>query len=57
MVQGAHHGVCLFNGRKLRPFRLNAKAPGDERVLRNFDDIVAFILMRVEIRFCELPCW
>ena len=39
------------------PIRLNAKAPGGERVLKSFDDIGAFILMRVELRFRELPWW
>jgi hypothetical protein len=39
------------------PIRLNARAPGGERVLKSFDDIGAFILMRVELRFRELPWW
>ena len=39
------------------PIRLNAKAPGGERVLKSFDDIGAFILMRVDIRVRELPRW
>jgi hypothetical protein len=36
------------------PIRLNAQAPGGERVL---DDIGAFILMRVEPNFRNLPWW
>jgi hypothetical protein len=39
------------------PITLNAKAPGGERVLRSFDDISVFVLMRVEFRFRELPWW
>jgi hypothetical protein len=39
------------------PIRLNARAPRGERVLKSFDDIGAFILMRVELRFRELPWW
>jgi hypothetical protein len=39
------------------PIRLNAKAPGGERVLKSFDDVGAFILMRVEKNFRELPWW
>jgi hypothetical protein len=39
------------------PIRLNAKAPGGERVLKSFDDIGAFILMRVETNFRKLPWW
>src|SRR5258708_40219279 len=43
--------------KNFEPIRLNAKAPGGERVLKSFDDIGAFILMRVEIRFRVLPWW
>ena len=43
--------------KNFEPIRLNAKAPGGERVLKSFDDIGAFILMRVEMRFRELPWW
>jgi hypothetical protein len=39
------------------PIKLNAKAPGGERVLKSFDDIGVFILMRVEMRFRELAWW
>jgi hypothetical protein len=39
------------------PIRLNAKAPCGERVLKSFDDIGAFILMRVEMRFRKLAWW
>jgi hypothetical protein len=39
------------------PIRLNAEAPGGERVLKSFDDIGAFILMRVETSLLELPRW
>src|ERR1035437_9800943 len=39
------------------PIRLNTKAPGGERVLKSFDDIGAFILMRVETNFRKLPWW
>jgi hypothetical protein len=37
------------------PIKLDT--PGGECVLRNFDDIRAFILMCVEGRFRELPWW
>jgi hypothetical protein len=43
--------------KNFEPIRLNAKAPGGERVLKSFDDIGAFILMRVETNFRELPWW
>jgi hypothetical protein len=50
--------VCLGMDREtFEPIRLNARAPGGERVLKSFDDIGAFILMRVELRFRELPWW
>lgn len=39
------------------PIRLSAKAPGGERVLKSFDDVGAFILMRVEMTFRDLPWW
>jgi hypothetical protein len=39
------------------PIKLNAKAPGGERVITSFNDIGAFILMRVDLRFRELPWW
>jgi hypothetical protein len=43
--------------KNFEPIRLNAKAPGGERVLKGFDDMGAFILMRVEMNFRELPWW
>src|ERR1700730_8538427 len=43
--------------KNFEPIRLNAKAPGGERVLKSFEDIGAFILMRVETSFRELPWW
>jgi len=50
--------VCLVMDREtFEPIKLNARAPGGERVLKSFDDIGAFILMRVELRFRELPWW
>jgi hypothetical protein len=39
------------------PTRLNAQAPGGECVLKNFDDIGSFILMRAEPNFRNLPWW
>jgi hypothetical protein len=39
------------------PIRINGKAPGGERVLKGFDDITTFILVRVEPRFRELSWW
>jgi hypothetical protein len=42
---------------RFEPIRLNGKAPGGERVLKSFDDVAAFNLMRVELRFRELPWW
>jgi hypothetical protein len=39
------------------PIRLNAQAPGGERVLRTFNDIGTFVLVHVEMRFRELPRW
>jgi hypothetical protein len=56
VVQNGHHGIRLLTAdANFEPIRLNAKASGGERVLNSFDDIVAFILMRVKIRFRELP--
>jgi hypothetical protein len=43
--------------KNFEPIRLNAKAPGGERVLKSYDDIGAFILMRVEMGFRELAWW
>jgi hypothetical protein len=58
MAQNGCRGVSYFMAEEVfEPIKLNAKAPGGERVLRSFDDIRAFILMRVEIRFRELPWW
>jgi hypothetical protein len=49
-------GAAVTN-QNFEPIRLNAQAPGGERVLKSFDDIGAFILMRVEMNFRELPWW
>jgi hypothetical protein len=58
MAQNGRRGVSYFMAEEVfEPIKLNANAPGGERVLRSFDDIRAFILMRVEIRFRELPWW
>jgi len=39
------------------PLRLNSKAPGGESVLKSFEDIRTFILMRAEVKFRSLPSW
>jgi len=39
------------------PIGVNARAPGGERILRNFDDVGAFILMRVDPNFRKSPWW
>jgi hypothetical protein len=52
-VQRGLHGMAD----DFEPIRLNAAAPGGERVLNSFDDIGAFILIRVETSLCELPRW
>jgi hypothetical protein len=50
-------GLHRMAGENFEPIRLNAKAPGGERVLGSFDDIGAFILVRVEISLRRLPRW
>jgi hypothetical protein len=60
MLYGEWHKAghqCRMADKNFEPIRLNAKAPGGERVLKSFDDIGAFILMRVEMKFRELPWW
>ena len=39
------------------PIRLNSKAPGGERILRNFDDVAAFMLLHVDWAFRRQPWW
>jgi hypothetical protein len=54
VVQNGHHGIRLLTAdANFEPIRLNAKASGGERVLNSFDDIVAFILMRVKFAFAS----
>jgi hypothetical protein len=57
MVENGRQGDAWMPEESFEPITLNGKAPGGERVLKSFDDVAAFILMRVELRFRELPWW
>jgi hypothetical protein len=63
LISATFFGPGLFSGLHpmsqfvFEPIRVNASAPGGQRVLKTFDDVGAFILDNVDVARRKSPCW